>query len=222
MGIHRFFFEKEVNGTALWQAYWMGLRFDCRIVASISLLMILISLWPGLHFFKTSAGKFTSIVLYCLFTAGVLIFYTADFIYLLRFNRRLNGTLVSDLAKGTEKGGIYRHNIPWFALILVIAILLWLSFLFFRQAHKTISKSGGYDQKLVRIYWQSLVVIISCFLIYGRIGAPPLSESLASKQLSPVAAALAVTPPESFFTTLPIKKTSDVPPGENAGRDQSK
>ena len=49
------------------QAFWFGFRFDVRLVAAISLFMIAISFWPGLHFFKWEGGKKIALFLYGFF-----------------------------------------------------------------------------------------------------------------------------------------------------------
>jgi hypothetical protein len=188
------------------QAFWYGLRFDARLVAMVSLFMLLLSFWPGLHFFKWTIGKKMALFLYGFFFTIILLFCVMDVGYLHSFGLRLQGSLVSDIAKGTEKWKAYNAGTAWIPLVAGMGVLAFAFIFLINKFHKSIGKSRGTDSHNVRRFWQISTVLICLILIHGRFAKQPLSFSLLSKRLPAGISRLSANPFESLYSSLPAIK----------------
>lgn len=193
------------------QAFWFGFRFDVRLVAAISLFMIAISFWPGLHFFKWEGGKKIALFLYGFFATLILLFCLFDIGYLHSFGMRLQGTLIGDIAKGTEKWSVFKSKTPWMPLSVGIVVLVWLFVFLIDKLHKVINKSRTTDHRTVRSFWQIVMLLICIITIYGRLAMQPLSLTSLPGQLPAAVTQLAANPFESLLSSLPAMKKTVTP-----------
>ena len=190
------------------QEFWFGFRFYLRLVAAVSLFILAISFWPGLHFFKWAEGKKIALFLYGFFAALILLFCLFDIGYLHSFGMRLQGTLIGDIAKGTEKWSVFKSKTPWMPLSVGLVVLVGLFVFLINKLHKVINKSRTTDHRAVRSFWQIVMLLICIVAIYGRFAMQPLSLTSLRGQLPAAVTQLAANPFESLFSSLPaIKKT---------------
>ena len=70
-------FKQDFAGASanLGSILWLGFRFDWKLVSIVSLFLLLLSVFPATHLFKTSLGKHTAFIVYTLFIAVLLVFY---------------------------------------------------------------------------------------------------------------------------------------------------
>lgn len=197
------------------QAAGYGFLFDARWVAIASLFMFLLSFWPRLHFFKWKEGKKMAVVIYGILFFFLVLLYAADVAYLHSFGQRLQGSLISDTAKGTEKWQVYKTGNMWWLLLLVIAMLTWSFIVAIIKAHKAIHKTRSRDNSGARLFWQILLAVICGIAIYGNIGRRPLSASALSGTLAPSAWQLSLNPFESSYYSLPVMSRSTEKPVDN-------
>lgn len=203
LGIYYLFPEVfEGAKPGIGQAFWWGLRFDGRVVAVISLLMVLTSYWPGLHFFRGNMGKWTAISFYGFFMTILLLCCIAEIGYLNSFHLRLQGTLLFDFAKSTDKWQVYRSKSPWLVFFLLVVGMVSLFVFFIKILHQQISKAKRSNKGAVRRYWQVFLVIICLLAIYGRVGVGPLTVSKLSGQVDKPVLDLALNPVESVWHSL--------------------
>lgn len=204
ISIFLFFDYYDIGGKQMLDIFFMGVRFDLRVVSVFTLGMLLLSFWPHTHFFKTDIGRYTAFFCYFLFIVGLIVFYAADMVSLFVFKNRLNGTLISDLVKSTPKGLLYKQGAPWTIIFLSTIVASWLLLLIVKWQHTRINRrSVSTDRKPIRVVWQIIALLLCIFFIYGTIGKRPLSTGLISGKLPVGSVQLSINPLESFFATLP-------------------
>ncbi|MES2646794.1 MAG: hypothetical protein V4717_07975 [Bacteroidota bacterium] len=187
-------------------AFWYGLRFDLRIIGTITLLLFLFSFYPGKHYFKSEEGKKVALWISGFLVTVTLLLYAADIAYLRNFNQRLNGSIISDLAKNTLKGNVYKTKTDW-APIAIIIIAFTIMFIFLmNKMHGIINNLKGNANYVNRLWWQTILVLFCFLVIYGGFEKRPLTTSIAAKRLTPSQLALSLNPFESLLSTLPAKK----------------
>lgn len=191
--------------TGAANAFWYGLRFDGRLVGTITLLLFLASFYPGKHFFKSEEGRKVALWVLGFLLTGTLAFYVLDIAYLRNFNERLNGSLISDLAKNTEKGMLYKNRTEWFAIVPGTVVIIVLCVYGWRKMHGVINDMKGTANFGKRLGWQVVLVLLCCVCIYGSFSLHPLTKRTAAQKLTPAQLTLALNPFESFFSTLPGK-----------------
>ncbi len=203
-----FFLFKDlfVNGTpSVTAAFLLGLAFDARIMAIVTVLAFALSFWPGIHYFKTKTGKNVAICLFAVALFVIHIFYMADIAHLRCFGERLNGAIISDLAKNTNRGNYFIKKMEWFILLASSIVLVLVFILVTSKTHKLIAKARSTSNSSVRIFWNSFLFVFLVILIYGGFRTRPLSIDSVSKNYNKQALQFAITPFDSFFGSLPKK-----------------
>jgi hypothetical protein len=193
--------------AGLGNAFWYGLRFDARIVAGLTLLIFMLSFYPGKHYFKSEEGKKVALWVYGFFLAMILVFYAADIAYLRNFNQRLNGSLISDLAKNTEKGRVYKTKTEWLAITGTMFVVIVFFIFMANKLHGFITNMKGSGNTKKRISWQVITVMVCLLAMYGGVTLKPFSVKMAGSHLTAAQLALALNPIEALLSTLPGRKT---------------
>jgi hypothetical protein len=106
------------------QAFVLGASFDARIMTLIIFFIYALSFWPGIHYFKTSAGKKLALGLFGFAAVIIHLFYMADLVHLKCFHERLNGSIISELAKHTPKGNLFLGKIDWLPMTAVLVLVV--------------------------------------------------------------------------------------------------
>lgn len=211
MSILRFVFNlvfKPESESGLSRAYWMGLRYDARVV-SIFLLLVFIG---GLIMYKKSfAGKAAQRVLLIysrLFGALLILLYTFDFAHFAYLRQRLNASVLS-----YADDAFISATMVWQSYPVIKIFLGWVvGFLFIFYATRFIYKKcsshesvAGLKNKLATYLPFFLVLAIA---IFGRVGKFPLRWSDAYRLNSDYKANLALNPFQSFASSLKFRSSS--------------
>jgi hypothetical protein len=202
LGIHLYFHAGKPEGMSLLRTFWMGFRFDCRYAGGISLLVLLIGFLPGMHIFKRGTGKAAAMFIYSFFTLGLILLSAADFASLLTFRTRLDATLLTDLVKQTSRGKLLVKSIPWVTILIASGVITWIFFMIIRYMHYVISRTKSTLDRGIRIYWQTLTILLFVLCMYGRIGYTPLSPDIARHLDTPYEQLLSLNPVESLLGSI--------------------
>jgi ABC-type multidrug transport system fused ATPase/permease subunit len=219
LGIYLYFYADQVRGSILYKSFWMGFRFDFRIVASITLLLLLFSFVPGVHFFRRQAGKRLALLVYGLSMAGVFTLYALDLAHLLITRQRIDTQIVHSIKVGNKAGQEFLNTTPWITLALVVAVAVWLLLMLAGALHTAIGKQKSGEEAWVRIYWQVMLVLLCLLGLYGRLGRQPVHGGIARLLNHTAAERLALNPVQAVLDTVfevqmpaaPTKGTSKNP-----------
>ncbi|MBI5856744.1 MAG: sulfatase-like hydrolase/transferase [Sphingobacteriales bacterium] len=193
--------EKNVSG-----AFWMGFRYDARVVCVFLFLIFLAGLFP---FFKPFAGSISRKLLLIFtrfFGLLIIIIYTFDFFHFEYLRQRLNASVLN-YAEDAKISG----NMVWESYPVIKIFLIWIicfAGIFFATRF-LFRLSNTLPEKISK--WKVIVSYTVCFFvfalaIYGRAGKFPLRWSDAYRLNSDYKASLALNPFQSFFSSLRFRK----------------
>ena len=199
-------FNKQGNSfSELFGAFWLGLRFDLRVVAVISLFILILTAIPILNPFKRRGAKtFWSWFIFILCFA-ILLFYIADFAHYAYLTQRLNASVLNYLEDAAISMKMVWQSYPVTWLILALLIGSFLLGWIIRRIQRSIEKKSKISDRRAGIVSVAVTVVIFAFLIFGKIDQYPLRWSDAFNLGNDYKAGLALNPFESFFNTLSFR-----------------
>jgi phosphoglycerol transferase MdoB-like AlkP superfamily enzyme len=186
-------------------AFWLGLRFDLRVVASAMLPLLVLGGIPWIHVFNSTFGRRFWLTLLGLFTGGLLFFYVCDFLHYRYLNQRLNASVLGFLADARISAGMVWQSYPVVRLILGLAVALAGFMALAVASHRRAAAVTATLRRPARIVW-FVVALFACLLgIFGRASQYPLRWSDAFALRNDTLANLALNPVQSFLSSLDFR-----------------
>ena len=196
-----------VPGGDLAEAFYLGMKYDTRLILMILLPPLLLGWLPGLRLFDRRLGsKLWQGYLIVAFLA-LLIFYLGDFGYYAYLDKRLDATILRFIANfGISMQMVWQTYsvINWLLLLLVLALGygLILRRLFRRYAEQSKPQMNRW-RKTGTVVATGFVVILG---LYGKWSWYPLRWSDAFFSPHTFASAVTINPVLYFLNTLKNKE----------------
>jgi phosphoglycerol transferase MdoB-like AlkP superfamily enzyme len=191
------------QGIAVWPAFLMGLRFDLRAASVTGLLLLLLTMVPGLHPFRGNHISRFGAWLTGIMLVLLLLIYTIDFAHYAYLSQRLNASALSYLQDAGISVGMVWQSYPVLkvtvGIILVSALLIWV----YRLLYKRVLQEPVALRP--RIGWTIACLLLLAAGAWGKIGQFPLRWSDAFSMGSDYEAHLALNPFQSFFSSLQFR-----------------
>jgi len=193
--------EKNAAG-----AFWMGFRYDARVVCVFLFIIFLAGLFPFFKPFSNSVSRKLLFIFTRFFGLLIIVIYTFDFFHFDYLRQRLNASVLNyaeDAKISTsmvwESYPVIKTFIVW---IICFAGIFYVTRLLFRLSNAAIEKMPK---------WKTIVSYTACFFvfalaIYGRASRFPLRWGDAYRFNSDYKASLALNPFQSFFSSLKFRK----------------
>jgi phosphoglycerol transferase MdoB-like AlkP superfamily enzyme len=203
-----FFNRQSHHVNDVLPAFWLGLRFDWRMVCVLMLFMLVMGSIHPLSPFHSRAALITWNIFFGALVFGLLLFYFIDFAHYAYLSQRLNASVLNYLDDAGISFRMIWQSYPVTTLILALlgisVLILWIRRFFFRLVQKTpVVKS-----RTVRITWFAVLFLLFGVGIFGRINQYPLRWSDAFQLGDDYKAQLALNPFESFLNTLKYRHSS--------------
>ena len=208
LGTWFFFKTGQISFSDSIPAFVLGLRYDARIVAVFSLIMLLLGSISSIHPFHSSRGRKTWLFFAGLFSCILIILYVFDFLHFRYLSQRLNASALSYLEDTKISGAMVWQTYPVIRILLGIFISIILFVWIIGFFYKKTARHRTPPPKPQRIFW-----FVTCFLIFaiaafGRIGQYPLRWSDAFNTGSDFNANIALNPFQSFLSTLSFRSST--------------
>ncbi len=210
-----FIWQREAFAAFSWdtlqQAWSIGLRFDGRIAAWLSLPLLALLFWPaaltparrGFAWLKPLAVN-----LYTLVFFGLLLSYTADFGHYSYLGGRLNSAAVDLLRDFKDAARMVWETYPIIPGVAALLLATWLLRRLFRLCLGNFTHATGPA-------WRKIFSFVACLLVltvmvFGQISTNmfPLRWSQAYFSGYPEVTALALNPLENIYDTMPTRGTA--------------
>ena len=208
LGLYLFFNKQGHSAGQVLSSFWLGLRFDLRIVCFIMLVMLVLASFPFLNPFKRKYARTFWLVLLTLAAFAVVIFYAVDFGHYAYLRQRLNASVLNYLEDAAISMDMVWQSYPviWImlGLLTLTAVLVWL---LYRQMRRFDKKQITVTRKQ-RNVWFIVFFLLFGAAIFGRFNQYPLRWSDAFSLGTDYKAQLALNPFESFFNTLRYRHSS--------------
>ena len=206
MTIYRVFFfchfrpqGKAFSGSMM----LMGFRYDLRVVASIALLVFILSLITNP--FKNERAKKAILVFLSIIFFVFIIAYTSDFYYYAYLKQKLSAAILSFAQDAAISTKMMWQSYPIVKIFIGITLLM-ITF------YWAVKKLLNYiiNQNFVLIKKQNniikIIFVLLCFVaIFGKIGQYPLRWSDAFTLSDDFKANVSLNPIQSFISTYRFK-----------------
>ncbi len=206
------FKNNSTNLISLQEAYFLGFRFDLRIICIVILTLYLIGSIPMLHPINKKWGRRVAMAIWIIFIVIFSIFYAVDFGNYAYLQQRVNASVLNFLQDAKISFGMMwqSYHLGWnsLALIVTVALLIWLVKLSYNF---TLSQKNVSTVKS-KFLWAIIFILLLAYGIVGRVvvkgGQFPLRWSDAYTLGSDYAANVALNPFQSFFSTLSFRQAT--------------
>lgn len=191
-----------------WPVFWLGLRYDLRLVSVIGLVLLVLGTFKPFNPFQNPAAKKGWTWVLGLVFLLLIIFYIIDFLHFRYLNQRLNASALSFLQDAGISASMVWQTYPVIPLLLAIIILTWLMVLSLRRIFKWTEKPAPPIAAPFKWMYPLLLGILFAIGIFGRVGQYPLRWSDAFNLGSDFKANIALNPIQSFFSSFSFRSTS--------------
>jgi phosphoglycerol transferase MdoB-like AlkP superfamily enzyme len=176
-------------------AFYIGIRFDGRIAAILSLPLIVFTI------FSFKWRERICLWLYTLIIPALILIYIGDFAHYAYLALRINFSVFSELKDLKEALGVVWESYPVIPLLILLALTAAGINLAFRRLLR-----GGLGERIKdRIFSFFIALIFTALLIYGQYtpSAFPLRWSEAYFSGRAEITALALNPAQNIYDTKP-------------------
>ena len=205
VGTYFAFVQERLPLAQAWSGFWLGLRFDGRIVASAMLPLLVLGGVPWINPFTSTFGRRFWLVLLGAFSTALLVFYVVDFLHYRYLNQRLNASVLSFLADTKIAAEMVWQTYPVVRLTFVVVVSLAGFMAVFVASHRRAAAAKVTLRKPARIAWFVGLLLVCLLSIFGRVGQYPLRWSDAFNLRNAVLANLALNPVQSFLSSLDFR-----------------
>lgn len=207
LGMYLFFNKQGFSLAGAADAFFLGLRFDLRIISLLLLVLLVLGSLPWLHPFGTRRGRTLWNIVLSIASFVVLFFYVVDFAHYAYLVQRLNASVLNYLEDAGISLSMVWQSYPVVRLILGLALGTWLIIWLVRRSWRRISSTQAVVSRRSRVISFVVAFLVLGALIFGKAGQYPLRWSDAFALGSDYKANLALNPFESFFNTLKFRGT---------------
>ena len=207
LAFHWYFKPTGISGTG--RAFWLGFRYDARVVGLFLLLAWLPAVFGLFRHFEKPAVRRTLLIWSRFFGLLIIIVYTFDFAHYAYLHERLNASVLSYADDAAISANMVWQSYPVIKILLGWAILFLLIFFVTRYIYRIAAR--GAAQTPTR--WNRILTYFVFFLVigvalFGRIGQFPLRWSDAYRLGNDYKANLALNPFETFVSTLKFRSAT--------------
>jgi phosphoglycerol transferase MdoB-like AlkP superfamily enzyme len=193
---------KPSGENAFSRSFWMGFRYDARVVCIFLISILIVGLF---YFFKPFAGKISKRLLLGFtrfFGLIIILVYTFDFAHFAYLRQRLNASVLSYADDGLISATMVWQSYPVIKIILGWVVAFLLIFYATRFIYKLSDNPPIVASKKNRVITYLLCFFVFAIAIFGRIGKFPLRWSDAYRLNSDYKASLALNPFQSFVSSM--------------------
>jgi len=201
-------FSHEASTLAqIWPAFWLGFRFDARVVASVLVVLLVFGQSRWFDPFQTAWARRFWLVLLALCSTALVIFYVGDFLHYRYLNQRLNASVLGFAADAQISAGMAWQTYPLIRIGLGMVVAIAASVLIASRLHRRAASSLDSPGKAVNRLWFFGALVVCVVGIFGRVGQYPLRWSDAFNLRDDASANLALNPIQSFVSSLSFRSS---------------
>jgi phosphoglycerol transferase MdoB-like AlkP superfamily enzyme len=200
------YFGRDSDAVQSWAGvYWLGFRYDARVVAAMLLPLLVLGSWTRLGPFERPAGRRLWLSYLTMAAFLLLVVYGCDVLHFRYLNQRLNASVLGFLGDMSISLSMVWQSYPvvWGGLGLILG--LWIMLRLVRGTHSLVARSPLGSVGKVAVAWRVGTGALLLFALYGRLGQYPLRWSDAFDLRNDLQANLALNPVQSFISSLSFR-----------------
>lgn len=191
--------------SELWKAFFLGLRYDLRMISILLLIMLIMGSIRPLHPFGSRRAKTGWMSVLWMATILTLFFFIADFAHYAYLSQRLNASVLNYLDDAAISMNMVWQTYPVIWMLLGIVVVAFLIMWIIRAGYRRIDRKKAYVPMKLRIANFIAVLFVAGFFIFGKFDQYPLRWSDAFALGDDYKANLSFNPFQSFFSTLKFR-----------------
>ena len=137
-----------------------GIWADFGAVSLVGLPFILLSQIRAFHPYKSRIGRYFGLLYFVVISLLFSLVYGLDLVFIKVLSTRISGETFGAISDNPALGKAFRRNIPYFALFTAVTLLVWVWWLIIEWLYKRLGIIGRADEKVVRLFWQSLFILL--------------------------------------------------------------
>lgn len=202
LGTYLAFSGRQLSVGQALPAFWLGLRFDARVVAVVLLPLLTFGGIRALNPWESRVGRRLWLTLLGAFAVALVLIYTADYLHFHYLGQRLNASVLSFLHDAEISAGMAWQSYPILriAAAIVMVSLALVALLTFTL--RSVSATAVAPRRRASAIWHTVAILAGAFAAFGRVGQYPLRWSDAFDLRSAAGASLALNPVESLVSSL--------------------
>lgn len=189
----------------LTDAFFLGLRYDLRIISLLMLVMLILGSIPPLNPFRNRRAKIGWLVVLWIGIITALFFFIADFAHYAYLSQRLNASVLNYLDDAAISMSMVWQTYPVIWMILGIIVLALFMMWIIRLSYRRIRNRSARPSARTRLISFIVVLVVTGFFIFGKFSQYPLRWSDAFALGDDYKANLSFNPFQSFFSTLKFR-----------------
>ena len=192
----------EPDGSALLQAFYLGLKFDLRLALLLNLPFAALGLWPALDPFRSARARRPWLVYFGAASALLLFFYGVDFGHYGYLESRVDASVLRYLFDPRESAGVVWGSYPVLRGLAAIALAVSAYLMLLRRLFERGAPAPAPRPLAARVALVGVAACLYAFGIYGKLSWYPLRWSDAYFSPHAFASALSLNPVLYFFETF--------------------
>jgi phosphoglycerol transferase MdoB-like AlkP superfamily enzyme len=200
--------QQSYGLSKLGGSFFLGLRYDLRMISWLLIVMLILGSVPVLHPFTGKRGKKFWMIFLGVAVFFVLFFFSVDFAHYAYLEQRLNASVLNYLEDASISMTMVWQSYPIIRMVLGLLLLAVLLIWLLHRIHLRVSKQTYTGTRRSRIVSFTVCFLLSGFFIFGKFDQYPLRWSDAFALGSDYKAYLALNPFESFFSTLKFRHST--------------
>lgn len=204
------FKPQEVSLFELGHSYTMGLRFDLRIAAAVTVFMWVVGSLPFFNPYLSAAARKIWLWILCITGIVFAFFYVADFAHYAYLKQRLHASALNYLQDAAISGEMVWQSYPVVRILLGIFLFTLLLIYLINKTHQWADGAIVTLSKPKKLITSVCIFLLLAFGIYGKAGQFPLRWSDAFALGDAFRNNLALNPFQSFFSTLKMRHSTSV------------
>jgi phosphoglycerol transferase MdoB-like AlkP superfamily enzyme len=205
-----FFFagRQGYNLGDLGQVFFLGLRYDLRMVSILMLIMLVPGSITPLHPYRSRRARKGWMIFLSIATFITLFFFVADFAHYAYLRQRLNASVLNYLEDAAISLNMVWETYPVVWMILGMVAMTIVIMLAIRYFYRLFSKTKEPVPRRLRTANFIAMFLVCGFFIFGKFDQYPLRWSDAFALGDDFKANMAFNPFQSFFSTLKFRHNS--------------
>ena len=166
------------------RTFWLGLRYDARIAAAISLVVMTATAFRPLDPFRNERSRPWWRGFYIVMTLALVMFFVIDFLHFRYLNQRLNASALSFLEDARISAGMVWQTYPVFRLTITVIGVTWIVVALIMFFYRYIAFRWEPPAKITRVLSFVLVLVFFLHLYFRKARAipAPVERCLQSRQ----------------------------------------
>ena len=201
-----FFISYREGSEFSWPVFFLGLRFDLRIIGFIGIGALLLSFLPKFDPYLNPGVRKIWFWMWAVVFFLFLVFYASDYYHYDYLQQRLNASVINFLEDAAISFGMMWETYPLITIFLLLVVLLAGFYLFTSATYKRVVA-----QKLTkrrRFFTKAIALLVFGLFAFGQVGQYPLRWSDAFRFGDNFKANVALNPFQSFFSTMKFRRST--------------